>query len=248
MLWTKRAHQCTIFRLLGALMKVHPIPHAILETTRSGFIQTLHHYSVSQKITPLFFLAQTSYTLDKNSPLKWHFWTLSGWVRIHQIPHVIFETTSQFFFKLCITLQCHGRKVFCTFLAETLFEKESTTVQNFRLSTAQVKFHQICTLIGYFCWKYIKFKLKNYGGNMSHDTKEWFKFWKFWKVSKMTRIRNTEESWKIWRKTDLWSGKWHEGFDKFSAEHLKVSKLVFSWESFDQSRKCMSCNLQRNCK
>ena len=39
-------------------------------------------------------------------------------------------------------------------------QKEPTTVQNFRLSTAQVKFHQICTLIGYFCWKYIKFQLK----------------------------------------------------------------------------------------
>ena len=38
MLWTKRAYQCTIFRLLGALMmKVHPIPHAIFETARSGF-------------------------------------------------------------------------------------------------------------------------------------------------------------------------------------------------------------------
>ena len=39
-------------------------------------------------------------------------------------------------------------------------QKEPTTVQNFRLLTAQVKFHQICTLIGYFCWKYIKFQLK----------------------------------------------------------------------------------------
>ena len=47
MLWTKRAHQCTIFRLLGALMKVHPISHAIFETTRSGFIQILHHCSLS---------------------------------------------------------------------------------------------------------------------------------------------------------------------------------------------------------
>ena len=39
-------------------------------------------------------------------------------------------------------------------------QKEPTTVQNFRLLTAQVKFHQICTLIGYFCWKYIKFQVK----------------------------------------------------------------------------------------
>ena len=59
MLWTKRDYQCTIFRLLGALMEVHPIPHAIFETTRSRFIQILHHCSVSWKITPQYFLAQT---------------------------------------------------------------------------------------------------------------------------------------------------------------------------------------------
>ena len=28
-------------------------------------------------------------------------------IKIHQIPQVIFGTKSQFFFKLCITLQCH---------------------------------------------------------------------------------------------------------------------------------------------
>ena len=100
-----------------------------------------------------FFSAQTLHTLDKIAHWSEMFELLSGWVKIHHILHVIFETTSQFFFKLCITLQCHGRKVFCTFLAETLFEKESTTVQNFRLSTAQVKFHQNCL-------KYIKFQLK----------------------------------------------------------------------------------------
>ena len=69
-------------------------------------------------------------------------------------------------------------------------QKEPTTVQNFRLSTAQVKFHQICTLIGYFCWKYIKFQLK----------KVWRKYVSWYQrvvqnlkknlffVSKMTRI------------------------------------------------------------
>ena len=43
------------FRLLNALMKVHPIPHAIFETTKSRFIQILHHWSVSWKITPMYF-------------------------------------------------------------------------------------------------------------------------------------------------------------------------------------------------
>ena len=59
-----------LFRLLSALMKVHPVLHASFETTRSGFIQILHHCSVPWKITPPYFLAQTSYTLDKKSPLK----------------------------------------------------------------------------------------------------------------------------------------------------------------------------------
>ena len=34
-------------------MKVHPIPHAIFETKRSGFIHILHHCSVPWKITQL---------------------------------------------------------------------------------------------------------------------------------------------------------------------------------------------------
>ena len=82
-------------------------------------------------------------------------------------------------------------------------QKEPTTVQNFRLLTAQVKFHQICTLIGSFCWKYIKFQLKKYRGVMSHDTEEWCK---------------------IWRKTDLLFQKWQE-FGKFWSKHSNVSKI-----------------------
>ena len=161
-------------------------------------------------------------------------------------------------------------------------QKEPTTVQNFRLSTAQVKFHQICTLIGYFCWKYIKFQLKkvwrsyvswyqrmvqNLKRNLffvSKMTRIWWiliralkslknlhfdlsilcKVYNFWpkKVEK-SMFHDTEESCKIWRKTDLGFRKWHEEFGKFSLEHLKTSKLVFSWDPFVQSRKFMSCKL-----
>ena len=63
------------------------------------------------------------------------------------------------------------------------------------------------------------FDLKKYKGVIFHDT---------------------EESWKIWRKTDLWFGKWYEEFGKFFSEHLKVPKLVLSWDPFVQSRKWMS--------
>ena len=48
MLWTKRTHQSTIFQTFECPNEcLHPISHAIFETTRSGFIQILHHCLVS---------------------------------------------------------------------------------------------------------------------------------------------------------------------------------------------------------
>ena len=101
--WTKRAHQCAILATFRCSNQSSP------NFSWSGFIQFLHHCSVSWKITSLYFLAQTAYTLDKIAHWSEILRLLSAWVKIHQIPHVIFETTSQFFFNFCITLQCHGR-------------------------------------------------------------------------------------------------------------------------------------------
>ena len=98
-----------IFRFLSALMKVHPIPHTSFETTKSRFIHLSYHWSVSWKVTPLYFFISNLYTLDKRSPSKWNFQTFDWLVKIHQIPYVMFETASQFFFKLCITFQFHER-------------------------------------------------------------------------------------------------------------------------------------------
>ena len=100
------------FRLLSSLMKICLIPHAIFEITKLEFIQILHHCSVSWKVSPLyFFLSQSLYTFDKKSTLNWSFQTFESlgenWTNsLCQIPC---EIASQFFFKLCITLQCHGR-------------------------------------------------------------------------------------------------------------------------------------------
>ena len=82
-----------------------------------------------------------------------------------------------------------------------------------------IRAFKVCTLIGSFCAKYITFDLKKYRGVICHDN---------------------EESCKIWKKTYIWLGKWHGKFSKFSSEHLELSKLVLSWDSFVQSRKCMS--------
>ena len=83
------------------------------------------------------------------------------------------------------------------FLVETTWfgQKAPIKVQDFRLLTAHIKFHQICTLIDSFCWKYIKI-VSHYPGHWS----------------------------KIWRKTDLLFQKWQE-FGEFWLKHLKVSKI-----------------------
>ena len=124
MLWTKRAHQK--YKILSALMKVHPIPHDSFETTRSRFIQILHHCS-------LYFLSQTLILWTKRAHRSEIFRLLSGWVKIHQIPYGMFETASQFFFTLFITLQCH-EKLFCTFLAETVHDFDERSPSKCKIS------------------------------------------------------------------------------------------------------------------
>ena len=93
------------------------------------------------------------------------------------------------------------------------------------------------SLIGSSCAKYITLDLKS-RGVISHDTEEWCK---------------------VWRKTDLRFGKWHEEYGKFSPEHLKFSKLGLWCDPLIQGRKRVSLeftedlcvrmmkNLRRNC-
>ena len=48
---------------------------------------------------------------------------------------------------------------------------------------------------------------------------------------------------KVEQKLILWFGKWHQEFDKFALEHLKVSKLRIWWDPFAQNRKYMKLKL-----
>ena len=42
-------------------------------------------------------------------------------MKINQLPYVVFQTTSRFFFKFCLTFHCHDTKALCNFLAQTLY-------------------------------------------------------------------------------------------------------------------------------
>ena len=64
-------------------------------------------------------------------------------MKICQILQVIFQTTSQFFFKFCMIFQCH---ILCTFLGQklyTLHKRDQSKCKFFRLFSAQIKIHQI---------------------------------------------------------------------------------------------------------
>ena len=69
----------------------------------------------------------------QKEPIEVKFSLLSGWVKMHQIPYAMFETTSQFFFKLFITLQCH-EKLFCTILAETVHDLDKRSPSECKMS------------------------------------------------------------------------------------------------------------------
>ena len=57
----------------------------------------------------VFFLSQTLILWTKRARQSEIFRLLIGRMKIQQILYGMFETASQFFFKLCIRLQCHER-------------------------------------------------------------------------------------------------------------------------------------------
>ena len=170
-LWQKEPISIQFSRLLGVLMKVHPIRHASFETTRSAFIQILHHCSVSWKITPLYFFSPNLIYFGQKYPFQVKFsdfWVVGGklfqFLMSYLKPLVSFYLNVSFLF----------------------FFNESPKFQTFDCS-GQISPNLY--LIGYYCWKYIKFQLKKYRGVITHNTEEWSK---------------------IWRKTNFLFQKWHE--------------------------------------
>ena len=83
-----------LFSFLSALMKANPILHVIFETTRSRFIQILHHCSISWKIflvynnSRVFLVLKPCIFWTIKFPLKKFLRLLSGWVKFHQNPHM----------------------------------------------------------------------------------------------------------------------------------------------------------------
>ena len=174
-------------------------------------------FSVIKDNSSVFFLAETLYTLDKKSSTKRNFQTFQWFGEIHQIPHVLIPLKPQVSFSLNFAPHFSvTRDNSCVSFSWNFIwfeQKEPIKVQNIRLLTAHAKFHQIFTLIGSFCWKFVKFQLKRYRKVMFHDTEEWCK---------------------ILRKTDLLFQRWQE-FGKCWPEHSTFLNFPSWLVPFEQS-------------
>ena len=90
-------------------VQIHQITYVIFEA--------ISHF---HNTTPLY-LFSSNITFHKSSPSKCKFSDFStAQIKVHQIPHVIFQIKSQLFFKVWIFFQFHERSFFCTSQAETL--------------------------------------------------------------------------------------------------------------------------------
>ena len=132
---------------------------------------------------------------------------LTAQVKFHQICPLISSFCWKYI-KKYRRFMCHDNEDSCKIWKkiDLLFEKWQE-LGAFR--SEHWKVSRVCTMIGIFRAKYVNFDLPNYREDIFH---------------------HTEDSCKIWRKTDFWFGKWYEEFDKFSPEHVRKSKnLDFRW-------------------
>ena len=77
---------------------------------------SLYHFS-QHNSSVFFFSSNTTYFLQKQSKIS-DFLLL--WLKLPN-SHVIFQTKSQFSFKVWISFRCYERQFFCIFLAEALY-------------------------------------------------------------------------------------------------------------------------------
>ena len=145
MLWTKRGHQNANFYTFVCFNETSPNSSCQFWNHQvkvyPNFASLFNVMKLNSDITPLyFFLAQTFMLWTKSN-----FQTLE-WLGKKKSPntYVMFETTSQFFLKTLHHSSASWEITLLYFFSRncTWFgQKDPIKVQNFRLSTAHVKFH-----------------------------------------------------------------------------------------------------------
>ena len=163
MLWTKRTHQGTVFRLFGAQIKFHPIPHAIFETARSGFIQILPFCSVSWKITSLYFFNSTFIYFGQKWPIEVTFsdfwlvrWQFTKFLMSYLKPQARFSLN----FASLFNVMEDKSSVLFYLKRYMIFTKGTHHSAKFQISDCSGEISPNLYFDRLLCWKYIKFQLK----------------------------------------------------------------------------------------
>ena len=97
-----------------------------------------------------YFSSNITYFWQKYSIKEQIFRFFTTWVRIHQILHVIFQTKSEFSlnFGSLFSVVSDNSSVLWVIILLYFFSWNCTWFGELENSTAHVRFHQICTLIG----------------------------------------------------------------------------------------------------
>ena len=108
-LWTKGSHKSSNFDTFKCSGKNLPNFSCLFSNHWSFFLQNLHNSSVSWKIIPLYFCISNNIYFGHKEHIKTKifFGLLSARVKICEVPHLNFKTTSQFLFNFCIILHWH---------------------------------------------------------------------------------------------------------------------------------------------
>ena len=151
------------------------------------------------------------------------FW-LDGW-KFTKIPHVIFETAGQLFFKLCITLQCHWNFAWLQCLLYLLCLQYLLRLLQCLHCMSNI-FNVFCTIVAEKLYGFYKrahhsakFQTFDCSGEISPNLYfDRLLLLKVYKVLAKKSMEHTKKWCKIWRKTYFLFQKWQE-FGEFWSEH-----------------------------
>ena len=144
MIWTKESVIVQFFRLLSALMKLLPVPHA----KGRVYSDLTSLFSAMKDNSYVFFLLRPYIVSTKRTHRSKIFRILSGWVKIYQLPHVIFETTFSFSLNVSSIFSFMRDNTSVLFLAETLYHLDKRNASKWKFSDFQL-----------FTWNFTKFVL-----------------------------------------------------------------------------------------
>ena len=128
LLWIKGSHQSPNF---GTFQCFAIFPMSFSKTQVSFSSKFLSIFSVMKDNLSVLFMSNVIYFAQKE-PIKARILIIScAQVKIQQIL-VIFETTNQFFFKFCTTLQCDERYLLYTILVEILYTCNKRSLSKYK--------------------------------------------------------------------------------------------------------------------